>query len=81
MFGAGLHLDAGAYTSYGLNPTPQSPVGSECVDVKGEISRPTLNTLIKLGDSNEQKAEDRRRTGARQRTGKEQTSQNKETIL
>ena len=23
--------------SYGLNPTPQSPIGSECVDAKGEI--------------------------------------------
>ena len=43
MFRAGLHLDAGAYASYGLNPTPQSPIGSECVDVKGEISHPTPN--------------------------------------
>ena len=34
MFRAGLHLDTGAYASYGLNPTPQSPIGSECVDVK-----------------------------------------------
>ena len=50
MFRAGLHLDAGAYASYGLNPTPQSPIGSECVDVKGEISHPTLNMLLKLGD-------------------------------
>ena len=49
-FRAGLHLDAGAYASYGLNPTPQSPIGSECVDVKGEISHPTLNMLLKLGD-------------------------------
>ena len=32
----GLHLDAGAYASYGLNTAPQSPIGSECVDVKGE---------------------------------------------
>ena len=44
MFRAGLYLDASAYASYGLNPTPQSPIGSECVDVKGEISRAT--TLI-----------------------------------
>ena len=43
-------LDTGAYASYGLNPTPQSPIGSECVDVKGEISHPTLNMLLKLGD-------------------------------
>ena len=49
MFRAGLHLDTGAYASYGLNPTPQSPIGSECVDVKGEISHPTLNMLLKLG--------------------------------
>ena len=48
MFRAGLHLDTGAYASYGLNPTPQSPIGSECVDVKGEISHPTLNMLLKL---------------------------------
>ena len=48
MFRAGLHLNAGAYASYGLNPTPQSPIGSECVDVKGEISHPTLNMLLKL---------------------------------
>ena len=50
VFRAGLHLDTGAYASYGLNPTPQSPIGSECVDVKGEISHPTLNMLLKLGD-------------------------------
>ena len=42
----GLQVDA----SYGLNPTPQSPIGSESVDVKGEISHPTLNMLLKLGD-------------------------------
>ena len=29
MFRAGLHLGAGAYASYGLNPTRQSPIGSE----------------------------------------------------
>ena len=28
--------------SYGLNPTPQSPIGSERVGMKGEISHPTL---------------------------------------
>ena len=50
MFRAGVHLDAGAYASYGLNPTPQSPIGSECVDVKCEISHPTLNMLLKIGD-------------------------------
>ena len=43
VFRAGLHLDADAYASYGLNPPPQSPIGSECVDAKGEISYPTLN--------------------------------------
>ena len=48
MFRAGLHLDAGAYASYGLNPTPQSPIGSVCVDVKGEISHATLNMMIKI---------------------------------
>ena len=51
MFRAGLHLDTGAYASYGLNnPTPQSPspIGSECVDVKGEISHATLNMMIKI---------------------------------
>ena len=37
-------------TSYGLNPTPQSPIGSECVDVKGEISHATLNIVIETGD-------------------------------
>ena len=31
-----------------VNPTPQSPIGSECVDVKGEISHATLNTMIKF---------------------------------
>ena len=50
LFRAGLHLDTGAYASYGLNPIPQSPIGSECVDVKGETSHPTLNMLLKLGD-------------------------------
>ena len=30
----------------GLNSTPQSPIGSECVDVKGEISHPTLNIFF-----------------------------------
>ena len=47
MFRAGLHLDAGAYyASYGLNPTPQSPIGSERVGMKGEISHPTLNIFL-----------------------------------
>ena len=41
-----LHLDAGVYASYGLNPTPQSPIGSKRVGVKGEISHPTLNTFL-----------------------------------
>ena len=46
MLKAGLHLDAGAYASYGLNPTPQSPIGSERVGMKGEISNQTLNILL-----------------------------------
>ena len=46
VFRAGLHLDAGAHASCGLNPTPQSPIGSEYVDVKGEISHPTLNIFL-----------------------------------
>ena len=35
--------------SYGLNPTPQSPIGSERVGVKGEISQPTLNIVFEIG--------------------------------
>ena len=50
VFRAGLHLDTGAYASYGLNPTPQSPIGSECVDMKGETSHATLNIVIETGD-------------------------------
>ena len=46
----GLHLEFQVDTYYGLNPTPQSPIGSVCVDVKGEISHATLNMLIRLGD-------------------------------
>ena len=42
VFRAELHLDAGAYTSYGLNTAPSSLIGSKCVDVKGETSHPTL---------------------------------------
>ena len=38
-FRARLHLDAGVYASYRLNPTAQSPIGSERVGVKGEPSR------------------------------------------
>ena len=49
-FRAGLHLDAGAYASYGLNPTPQSPIGSERVGMKGETSHPTLNIVFEIGD-------------------------------
>ena len=37
-------------TNYGLNPTPQSPIGPECVDMKGEISHATLNIVIETGD-------------------------------
>ena len=36
--------------SYGLNPTPQSPIGSERVGVKGKISHPTLNIVFEIGD-------------------------------
>ena len=36
--------------SYGLNPTPQSPIGSERVGMKGEISHPTLNIVFEIGD-------------------------------
>jgi hypothetical protein len=50
MFRAGLHLEFQVDTYYGLSPTPQSPIGSVCVDVKGEISHATLNMMIKLGD-------------------------------
>ena len=51
MFRTGLHLEFQVDAYYGLNPTPQSPIGSGvCVDVKGEISHATLNMLIRLGD-------------------------------
>jgi len=50
MFRSGLHLEFQVDAYYGLNPTPQSPIGSVCVDVKGEISHATLNMLIRLGD-------------------------------
>ena len=39
---AGPQVDA----SYGLNPTLQSPIGSERVGMKGEISHPTLNMFL-----------------------------------
>ena len=58
-FRAGLHLDTGAYilylylysilyASYRLRSAPQSPtpIGSEYVGMKGEISHPTLNILL-----------------------------------
>ena len=45
-FRADLRLDAGAYTSYGLNTAPSSLIGSKCVDVKGEASRPTLSIFL-----------------------------------
>ena len=48
MFRTGLHLEFQVDTYYGLNPTPQSPIGSVCVDVKGEISHATLNMMIKI---------------------------------
>ena len=48
MFRTGLHLEFQVETYYGLNPTPQSPIGSVCVDVKGEISHATLNMMIKI---------------------------------
>ena len=48
MFRARLHLEFQVDAYYGLNPTPQSPIGSVCVDVKGEISHATLNTMIKF---------------------------------
>ena len=35
MFRTRLHLEFQVDTYYGLNPTPQSPIGSVCVDVKG----------------------------------------------
>ena len=41
-----LHLDAGAYTSYGLNTAPSSLIGSKCVDVKGETSHPALSIFL-----------------------------------
>ena len=48
MFRTGLHLEFQVDTYYGLNPTPQSPIGSVCVDVKGETSHATLNMMIKI---------------------------------
>ena len=45
-FRADLRLDAGAYTSYGLNTAPSSLIGSKRVDVKGEASRPTLSIFL-----------------------------------
>ena len=59
MFRAGLHLDAGAYASYGLNTAPQSPSGSKRVDVKGETSHLTLNILITSDDNNSTSKEKR----------------------
>ena len=47
VFRAGLHIDAGAYASYGLNTAPQSPNSLECVAVKalkGNTSHFTSNT-------------------------------------
>ena len=46
MFRTGLHLEFQVDAYYGLNPTPQSPIGSERVGMKGETSHPTLNTLF-----------------------------------
>ena len=45
-FRAGLHLDTGAYTSYGLNTAPSSLIGSKCVDVKGETSHSALSIFF-----------------------------------
>ena len=45
-FRADLRLDAGAYTSYGLNTAPSSLIGSKRVDVTGEASRPTLSIFL-----------------------------------
>ena len=50
MFRTGLHLEFQVDAYYGLNPTPQSPIGSERVGVKGEISHPTLNIVFEIGD-------------------------------
>ena len=52
MIRAALHLDAGPYASYGLNPTPQSQIGSDRVGMKGETSHPTSNTEHIFLDSN-----------------------------
>lgn len=46
MFRAGLHLDAGSYASNGLNPTLQSPIGSECVCVKGESNTGSMYSSL-----------------------------------
>ena len=48
MFRTGLRLEFQVYSYYGLNPTPQSPIGSERVDLKGETSHATLNMMIKI---------------------------------
>ena len=46
VFRAELHLDTGAYTSYGLNTAPSSLIGSKCVDVKGETSHSALSIFF-----------------------------------
>ena len=37
-----LRLETDTYTSYESDPLPQSPIGSECIGMKGEISQEYL---------------------------------------